>query len=137
MSYRIPEAWTTTPYDDTFQGGAEDGGSGFVVSDAAGSPGASLQSVCAGQATGNVLHPYGKNPRVQTATIARRAGCYIWPSADAPAQSWRRGGPHFTSAAALIPYLHPNYGTFQYLLITSDPNHIQAIAGSVLFQTNH
>jgi TolB protein len=139
VSYRIPGAWTTTPHHDAFQGGAEDGASGFVVINAAGSAGESLQSVCTAQATANVLHPYGTNPRVQTTTISGRAGCYIWPSADAPAQSWRQGGPEFPSAAALIAYLHPisNSGTFQYLLITSDPNHIQAIAGSVRFEANH
>lgn len=139
VSYRVPADWTATPYQGKGQGVAEDGESGFVVMDATGAPGSSLQTVCHGVANDNVLHPYGTSPTTQITTIAGRTGCYVWPSADAPAEPARRGGPDFQSAAALIPYLQPisNSGTFQYLLITADPGHIQPIAGSVVFHAAH
>jgi hypothetical protein len=138
VSYRVPAGWTATP-DQTGQGTAESGANGFVVMNATGTPGEPLRSICNALPGDTVQHLYGTSPRTQIATIAGRTGCYIWPSANAPAQQERRGGPDFQSAAALVPYRHPvgNGGTFQYLFITADPAHIQQIAESVTFQAGH
>jgi hypothetical protein len=138
VSYRVPAGWTATP-DQTGQGVAESGANGFVVMDATGVPGSSLRSICASLPGDTVQRLYGTSPKTQITTIAGRTGCYIWPSANAPAQQERHGSPDFQSAAALIPYRHPigNSGTFQYLFITADPAHIQQIAESVTFQAGH
>jgi len=138
VSYRVPAGWTATPGYQP-EGVAESGESGFVVMNATGVRGSSLRTICDALPGDTVLHLYGTSPTTQITTIAGRTGCYIWPSADAPAQPAGRGGRDFQSAAALIPYLRPisNSGTFQYLLITADPGHIRSIAGSVVFHAGH
>src|SRR5262249_41106105 len=77
VSYRVPADWTATPDQGKGQGAAEDGESGFVVMNATGAPGSSLQTICHGQAGDNVLRPYGTSPATQITVIAGRTGCYI------------------------------------------------------------
>ncbi|MGH3191268.1 MAG: hypothetical protein ACRDPY_27675 [Streptosporangiaceae bacterium] len=139
VSYRVPAGWTATPYQADGQGAAESGPGGFAVLDATGAPGSSLRSTCAALPGDTVQRLYGTGPRTQITRIAGRTGCYIWPSANAPALQERRGGAAFRSAAALIPYrrLIGTGGTFQYLFITADPAHIRSIAESVLFRAGH
>jgi hypothetical protein len=139
VSYRVPAIWTATPYQGEGPGNADSGASGFVVMDATGTPGSSLRSVCDHLPGDTVQLLYGTSPRTQITTIAGRTGCYIWPSANAPAQQEWRGGPYFQLAAALIPYRVPigNSGSFQFLFITADPAHIRQIAESVAFQAGH
>src|SRR5262249_59468190 len=66
VSYRVPADWTATPDQGKGQGAAEDGESGFVVMNATGAPGSSLQTTCHGQAGDNGPRPDGTSPATPT-----------------------------------------------------------------------
>jgi hypothetical protein len=128
VSLSIPDSWAVTPY---MGGGslAYSGESGYVQVQAATEPGG-LHHSCAAEATANVLHPYGSDPKIVYTTVADQPACLIFPSADAPRSPQRAGGPAFQQSAAFIQYLHPVQG-YQLLFVTADPAHLMALVQSI------
>lgn len=130
VTLTVPKSWTPTPgYAGRL---AYSGTTGWVVLDAASD--GDITATCQGAATGNVLHPYGRHPKIAYRKIDGRPGCVILPSAGAPRQSVRAGGPAFLSSAALAEYRHPvriDGTTWPMLVIYADPAHLTGIVNSV------
>ena len=114
VTVSVPTSWTRTPYSGSF---AYDGATGFMVVTAAMEP-RGLKAACKAAATDNVLHPFGKHPRVAYRKIDGRPGCVISPSADAPRAPVRKGGPSFQTSESLVAYRRPlNIGGTKYALL--------------------
>jgi hypothetical protein len=128
VSLSIPDSWTVTPNMDDGRF-AYSGESGYVQVSAATESGG-LGHSCAVEATSNVLHPYGSDPKIVYTTVGGQPACLIFPSADAPRWPQRAGGPAFQTSAAYIQYLHPVQG-YQLLYITADPAHLMAVVQSI------
>lgn len=100
---------------------------GFVQLSAIAEPGG-LHAACATVAR---LPAYGSEPRITYRSIDGRPGCLIVPSGDAPAAFQPPGGPPLPTTSALVEYRIPLRGRDNFLLISTDPPHLQQIVGSV------
>ncbi len=122
VSLRYPADWASVAgYDERFAG--EDG---FVQLGAVGGAGLSLAEICALEYD-HVLQPYGSKPSVQTLSVSDREACLVRPSADQPREMERQ-------AVVLLAYSEPRAiggGSYQYLVLWADTDHILQIAASL------
>jgi hypothetical protein len=132
VTVSIPAGWTKIAHLGPGRFGYT-GTSGWMQLMANGDPGG-LRHTCRLVSAGTAsIAVFGKHPRITFRTIDGRPGCVIMPSADSPRWAWRRDGPKFQQAEALIVYRHPIHddGRWPLLSIFSDPAHIKAIVRSV------
>jgi hypothetical protein len=122
----FPAPWTRTP-GVSF---GYDGHSGWIELGAATEP-IGLRHTCRTSAAGGDIHIFGQHPHIIYRTIDGRPGCVIRPSADAPRQPIRKGGPEFRTSLAYVTYRHTLRGGYKLLAIWADPTHLREIINSV------
>jgi len=125
VELRHPAGWQEIPgYDGQRRGGQ----SGFVMTNAVGQEGTSLDQAVR-LMTEHMLRPYGTNPTVETLTVAGQDARLILPSDDQP--QGMRG-----EAALVVTYPSPvsmGGSTYRYLVLYADSDHIRGIASTVRF----
>jgi TolB protein len=87
-----------------------------------------IHVVCQNEAS-HMLMPYGFNPRIESTEIQGQRACFIFPSADQPAEM--RG-----QAALIIMYPNPieiGDTTYNYFILWASQEHIVDIGRSVAF----
>lgn len=97
----------------------------FQVSAIAGD---SLEEVCRGEAHHSLM-PYGSMPQIIPSTIQNEAACFIFPSADQPAEMNRQ-------AALIVSYPEPieiQGSTYNFLILWVDETHLREIASTLTF----
>ncbi|MFC4023399.1 LysM peptidoglycan-binding domain-containing protein [Oceanobacillus longus] len=97
----------------------------FQVSAIAGD---SLKEVCQGEAH-HPLMPYGSTPRITSTTIENEEACFIFPSADQPAEMNQQ-------SALIVTYPDPieiQGTTYNFLILWADELHIREIASTLTF----
>jgi hypothetical protein len=122
VTIAVEQNWQPTP----FLGPAEGyrGADGWVTLSAVAEP-SGLEAACsavAGQPA------YGSHPQIIDRSIGGRPGCLIVPSGDAPAAA---GGPGLPETSALVEYRTPLSRGDNFLLISTDPPHLQQVVASV------
>ncbi|CAN7495624.1 hypothetical protein LJR153_003443 [Paenibacillus sp. LjRoot153] len=104
-----------------------DGPSGFFQVSAI-SAGDRVVDVCGSEAF-HPLMPYGSSPRIVMMTIQNREACFIFPSADQPAEMNKQ-------AALIVRYPRPvqiGETFYNYFILWADDNHIRQIGGRLSF----
>lgn len=92
------------------------------------SAGDSIADVCSSEAF-HPLMPYGSSPRIVMMTIQNREACFIFPSADQPAEMNKQ-------AALIVRYPRPiqiGETFYNYFILWADVNHIRQIGGQLSF----
>ncbi|MEK5025832.1 hypothetical protein [Paenibacillus sp. FSL M7-1046] len=93
------------------------------------SAGNQIAEVCSSEAF-HPLRPYGTSPQIVMTTIQKQEACFIFPSADQPAEMNKQ-------AALIVRYPRPVQigGTFyNYFILWADANHIRQFGGRLSFQ---
>jgi hypothetical protein len=124
VTFTVPDSWTPTA---GYDGNAWSGPGGFVVLGAA-SGGQTLEESARTQADHH-LRPFGTAPTIEPLTVAGRPARLVLPSADAPPLLQDR-----SPALVLVTYPRPvtiGSGTYAYLSLTADAEHVRAIADSI------
>ncbi|MGJ9459080.1 LysM peptidoglycan-binding domain-containing protein [Oceanobacillus sp. CF4.6] len=120
ISFRYPSHWERID-NERYEG--PDGF--FQVSAIAGD---SLEEVCQGEAY-HPLMPYGSTPRITSSTIENEEACFIFPSADQPAEMNQQ-------SALIVIYPDPieiQGTTYNFLILWADKLHIREIASTLTF----
>ncbi|MGM0883758.1 MAG: hypothetical protein ACQEXQ_22335 [Bacillota bacterium] len=92
------------------------------------STGDRIADVCSSEAF-HPLMPYGSSPRIVMITIQNREACFIFPSADQPAEMNKQ-------AALIVRYPRPvqiGETFYNYFILWADVNHIHQIGGRLSF----
>lgn len=87
-----------------------------------------IHTVCQNEAF-HQLQPYGSQPRVISDQVQSQEACFIFPSADQPAEI--RG-----QSALIVRYPQPvqiEGTTYQYLILWADQNHLNEISSTLRF----
>ncbi|GGG14875.1 hypothetical protein GCM10010912_69120 [Paenibacillus albidus] len=87
-----------------------------------------IAEVCSSEAF-HPLMPYGSSPRIISMTIQNREACFIFPSADQPAEMNKQ-------AALIVRYPRPvqiGEAFYNYFILFADVNHIRQIGGRLSF----
>jgi TolB protein len=134
---RVPEnIYTSSVYRVTFPYPASwrrvseeryEGPGGFFQVSAV-SAGERIEEVCREEAF-HPLMPYGSSPRIVMTRIRNQEACFIFPSADQPAEMNKQ-------AALIVRYPRPIEigGTFyNYFILWADVNHIRQIGRRIAF----
>ncbi|MEC5424001.1 LysM peptidoglycan-binding domain-containing protein [Virgibacillus sp. C22-A2] len=93
------------------------------------SGGDNIEEICRGEAY-HPLMPYGTSPRIIRSTIQNQDACFIFPSADQPAEMNRQ-------AALIVRYPKPieiQGSLYNYLILWIDEQHIREIASTLKFK---
>ncbi|WP_264737773.1 LysM peptidoglycan-binding domain-containing protein [Cytobacillus firmus] len=130
------KTYTNTTYKVTFQYPSNwrkvneeryEGADGFFQISAI-SAGENLDEVCHGEAF-HPLRPYGSMPSILKTRIQNQEACYIFPSADQPAEM-------LNQAALIVRYPTPitiQGETYNYFILWADQPHLKEIALSLIF----
>jgi TolB protein len=92
------------------------------------SAGESLDEVCRGEAF-HPLMPYGSMPSILKARVQNQEACYIFPSADQPAEM-------LNQSALIVRYPTPvniQGETYNYFILWADQPHMKEIASTLAF----
>ncbi|WP_282139573.1 LysM peptidoglycan-binding domain-containing protein [Cytobacillus oceanisediminis] len=130
------KTYTNTTYKVTFQYPSNwrkvneeryEGADGFFQISAI-SAGENLDEVCHGEAFHPLL-PYGSMPSILKTRIQNQEACYIYPSADQPAEM-------LNQSALIVRYPTPitiQGETYNYFILWADQPHLKEIALSLIF----
>lgn len=130
------KTYTNTTYKVTFQYPSNwrkvneeryEGADGFFQISAI-SAGENLEEVCHGEAFHPLL-PYGSMPSILKTRIQNQEACYIFPSADQPAEMQNQ-------SALIVRYPTPitiQGETYNYFILWADQPHLKEIALSLIF----
>ncbi|HEY7324497.1 MAG TPA: PASTA domain-containing protein [Streptosporangiaceae bacterium] len=123
VTIAIPKSWQPTDHLGRMTGYS--GADGWVQVSAQAEPGG-LQASCRAVAS----HPaYGPHPEIVYRSIGGRPGCLIIPAGEAPVTSQPPGGLPTTSA--LVQYRQPLSDGDNFLLVSSDPPHMEQLVDSI------
>ena len=89
---------------------------------------ADIHEVCRSEAF-HPLRPYGSNPRIIPAVIQSQAACYIFPSADQPAEMGNQ-------SALIVKYPEPvviQGSSYPYFILWADRGHILQLSRTLKF----
>lgn len=104
-----------------------EGADGFIQISAI-SAGENLDEVCHGEAF-HPLMPYGSMPSILKTRIQNQEACYIFPSADQPAEM-------LNQSALIVRYPTPltiQGETYNYFILWADQPHLKEISLSLIF----
>lgn len=121
VRFQYPSHWQKVN-DERYQG--TDGF--FQISAISG--GENMDDVCRGEAF-HQLMPYGSMPSIIKTQIQNQEACFIFPSADQPAEMMNQ-------AALIVRYPIPiqiQGTTYQYFILWADQQHIQEISSTLTF----
>ncbi|WP_419874166.1 hypothetical protein [Candidatus Pristimantibacillus sp. PTI5] len=121
VSFPYPASWRRVGEE------RYEGPSGFFQVSAI-SAGDRIADVCRSEAF-HPLMPYGSSPRIVMTTIQNQEACFIFPSADQPAEMNKQ-------AALIVRYPRPvqiGETSYNYFILWADVNHIRQIGRRLSF----